>query len=190
MDGDECSTVTDWKFDFSKLPYWNNREKLWGVYDRFFEIPESDTLCCLYSIYEATMCSYVGFLAVLRNKENPQLILNSTINFCVNFSVNTEGKLIFLQPYLYDRIRNRIKCPILILDLDKKRFAFIRTDNRCSAYKVVEKKKAVFIIEADEYQRKHNKELKALHGKKIRTNWLKWNDMHSLDSLHNLIFGS
>lgn len=55
---------------------------------------------------------------------------------------------------------------------------------------MVEKTKTLFVIEADEYQRKHNKELKALHGKKIRINRLKWNDLHALSSLHDLIFGA
>ena len=190
MNGDERLTVTDWNYDFSSLPLWDNRKKLWGVFDQFFEIPQSDTLCCLYSIYEASMCSYLGFLAVLRNKEAPQLVLSSKINFCVNFSVNSEGNLIFLQPYLYDRATNQSKCPILILDIEKNRFSYVRTDNRCPGYKVVEQKKSVFIIEADEYQRRHNKELKALHGKKIRTSWLKWNDMRKLDFLRDLIFGA
>lgn len=181
-------TAVDWEFDFSSLPRWDNRNELWGVYDKFFEIPQSDTLCCLYSIYEATMCNYLGFLAVLRNKEEPRLVLNSTVNFCINFSVNSEGNLIFLQPYLHNWTTNQSQCPILILDIEKNQFAFLRTANRCPGYKVVQKNKSVFVIEADEYQRKHNKALKALHGKKIRINWLRWHEMYRLDSLGDLVF--
>lgn len=190
MNGDERLAVTDWKFDFSNLPYWDNRQNLCGVYDRFFEIPQSDALCCLYSIYEVSMCSYLGFFAILKHKDDPQLIWKSEINFRDNFCVNSEGNLIFLQPYLYDRNRNQSECPILILDIEKNRFSCLRTNNRSSGYKVVEKTKTLFVIEADEYQRKHNKELKALHGKKIRINWLKWNDLHALSSLPDLIFGT
>ena len=189
MNNDERFAVTDWKFDFSQLHHWNNRDQLRGIYDRFYEIPRSDTLCCLYSVYEASMCSYLGFLAILKNKEDPQLILNSEMNFCVNFSVNSEGNLIFLQPYLCDRSENQRKCPILILDIEKNRFSYLRTNNLCPGYKVVEKKKTLFVIEADEYQRKHNKDLKALHGRKIRTHLLRWHGMYELDSLHDLIFG-
>lgn len=179
---------TDWNYDFTSLPWWNNREELGGVYDRFYEIPQSDTLCCLYSIYEITMGNDLGFLAVLRNKETPELVLTSQINFAVHLSANSAGNLIFLHPYLYDKSTHQSKCPILILDIQRKRFSYVRTNNRCPGYKVIEKKKAVFTIEADEYQRKHNKELKALHGKKIRINWLKWHDLNQLDSLRDLIF--
>lgn len=186
---DKRLTTTGWNFDFSSLPLWDNRKVL-GVYDQFFEIPQSDTLCCLYSICEVSMCSYRGFLAVLRNRESPQLVLSSKVNFCVNFSVNSEGNLIFLQPHLYNCVTNQINCPILILDIEKNQFSYLRTDNCCPEYKVVEQEKSVFVIEADEYQRKHNKELQALHGMKIHTNGLKWTDMNKLDSLHNLIFGS
>ena len=43
------------------------------VYDEYFEIPQSDTLCCIYSIAEVSMCNYLGFLAILKNKEKPLL---------------------------------------------------------------------------------------------------------------------
>ena len=187
MYADPHFATTDWNYDFSSLPHWNNRDELWAVEDRFYEIPLSNTLCCLYSIYEVTMGNHLGFLALLQNKEEPRLLLSSRINFSVNFSANSEGNLLFLQPHLHDRATNQSQCPILILDIEKNRFSYIRTANRCPGYRVIEKKKPLFVIEADEYQRKNNKELKALHGKKIRTNWLKWHDMQKLEALGEMI---
>ena len=180
---------TGWEFDFTTLPQWDNRESLSGVFDRFFEIPQSDMLCCIYSIYEVAMGNCLGFLAVLKKKDKPELVLQSRVNFCINFSASSDGDLIFLQPYLCDRANNRSQCPVLILDLKKNCFSFLRTANRCPSYRVIQKKKSVFVIEADEYQRKNNKSLKALHGKKIRTKWLKWYDMDRLDNLRDMLFG-
>lgn len=180
---------TDWKYDFASLPHWDIRDRIPFVYDAFFELPQSDTLCCLYSIAEVSMLNYVGFLAILRNKDNPELVLNiaDEFDFCDNFSASADGNLIFLQPSLYDRSTNRYSRPVLILDIPNHRFSYLRTANYCPVYKVIQKKANVFMIEADERQRKAIPQLNALHGKKIRTRWLKWHDFSKLPSLRQMI---
>ena len=181
--------TTDWNYDFHSLPHWDNREKLHYVCDEYYEIPQSDTLCCLYSICEAGMLNYLGFLAILKNKKNPELVLNlyDQISFCVNFSASTDGNLVFLQPSIYDRLTNRCLRPVLILDLQNRRFSYIRTANYCPSYKVIQKKANVFVIEADELQLKNNRQLSALHGRKIRTRWLRWHKMDRLSELRQMI---
>ena len=181
--------TTDWEYDFASLPRWDNRERIPYVYDEYYALPQSDTLCCLYSICEASMLNYLGFLAILKNKENPELVLNiaEAFPFCVNFSASDDGNLLFLQPSIYDRDRNRCARPVLILDIQKNRFSYIKTANYCPEYKVVQKKANVFVIEADAYQRKHIKQLAALHGKKIRTRWLRWYAMNKLPALPQMI---
>lgn len=181
--------TTDWKYDFASLPRWDNRERFPCVYDEYYEISQSDTLCCLYSICEVGMLNYLGFLAILKNKEKPELVLNLTeeFTFCVNFSVSQDGTLIFLQPNIYDRTTNRCFRPVLILDIRNKRFSYLKMANHCPAYKVTQKKARVFVIEADEYQRNGIKQLAALHGKKIRTRWLRWHQMSKLSALPQMI---
>ena len=181
--------TSDWKYDFATLPRWDNREKFCGVYDEYYEIPQSDTLCCLYSIYEVSMLDYLGFLAILKNKDNPKLVLNITekMNFCVNFSASEDGNLIFLQPSIYDPVTNRCLRPVLILDIQKSRFAYIKTSNYCTDYQVLQKKPNVFVIEADEHQQKNNRHLAALHGRKIWTRWLRWHKMDKLSALPQMI---
>ena len=181
--------TTDWNYDFTSLPHWDDREKMPWVYDEYLEIPQSDTLCCLYSITEVSMMNYQGFLAILRNKENPKLILNVAegFTFCVNFLVSADGNLIFLQPSIYDRDTNRCIRPVLILDIRNHRFSYLKTNNYCPAYQVMQKKAHVFVIEADEQQRKGIKQLAALHGRKIRTRWLRWHGMDKLPMLPRMI---
>lgn len=181
--------TTHWKYDFASLPRWDNREKMQWVYDEYFEIPQSDTLCCLYAITEVSMLNDQGFLAILRKKENPELVLNIAegFTFCINFSVSANGNFIFLQPSIYDRNTNRCIRPILILDIQNNRFSYLRTANYCPAYKVIQKKAHVFEIEADERQRKEIQQLAALHGKKIRTRWLRWYGMEKLSALPQMI---
>lgn len=180
--------TTEWEFDFSSLPNWDNRETMW-VYDEYFELPQSDTLCCIYSICEVTMLNDLGFLAILRNKEAPELIVNVAkgCNFSINFSASDDGTILFLQPHIYDRSRNRSHRPILILDIENNRFSYLKTDNLCPAYRVIQKKENVFVIEADARQRKGNKHLAALHGKKIRIRWLRWYAMDKLPELPQMI---
>jgi len=181
--------TTDWKFDFSSLPRWDNRNQFSYVYDEFFEIPQSDTLCCIYSICEVGMCNYAGFLVILRNKENPELFLNITerFNFSDNISVNARGNLIFLQPSIYDKNSNTSKSPILIIDVSKKAFSYFATDNYNPCYKIVELNKNVFKIEADAYQKESDKGLKALSEKEIHIDRLRWYGLDMLNSLPELL---
>lgn len=181
--------TTDWKFDFASLPRWDNRERIFYVYDEFYEVPEKDMLVCLYSVAEVSMMNYEGFLAILRNKENPELVLNPTdICFCVNFSQSADGRFLFLQPSFYFRERG-YRRPVLILDMEKDRFALVRTRNSCPDYRVVEKKPNVFVIEADERSRKAIPALASLHGKVIRTKWKKWYPMGRLSRLRSMVEG-
>ena len=181
--------TTDWKFDFTVLPRWDNHSRSSWIRDEYFEIPQSDMLCCIYSIEEVSMMNDQGFLAILKNKEKPELVLNVAdgFSFCVNFSASDDGNLIFLQPSIYDRNTNRCHRPILVLDIRNNRFSFLRTKNYCPAYREVQKKANLFVVEADEQQRKGIRQLAFLHGKKIRTRWLRWFAMDELSALRRMV---
>lgn len=180
--------TTDWSFDFASLPRWDNREKVFYTFDEFYEISGKDMLCCLYCVAEVSMMNYEGFLAILRNKQKPELVLNATdISFCVNFSQSEDGRYLFLQPSIYFRETGHIRRPVLILDMEKNRFAFVKTRNYCPDYQVVERKPDVFVIEADERERKSIPALASLHGKVIRTKWKKWYPMERLGSLPQIL---
>ena len=182
-DDDHCAT--DWKFDFSSLPHWNNRNTIPFVYDKFYSIPQNDILCCIYSIAEVRTGWYTGFLAILKNKEHPELILNiaEDITFCDNFSVNERGDMLFLQPSIYNKANNTVNCPILIMDLTHKKFACYCTDNYNPCYKVIEISDTIFGIEADETQVKTNERLNALVKQKIDLHCLKWYDFSELNTV-------
>lgn len=169
-------TGTDWNFDFSSLPKYDTREKLPFVYDRFFEIAESDALCGIYSIVEASMLNYIGALILLKNKEEPRVLLNvfEEINFTDNFSRSKDGRYIFLQANIWDDTNQRIDRPIIIFDLLNELFAVYKTPNHNTTYEIVEIKKGVFQATADETQKKHDKQLRKLTRRKIRLKWQSW----------------
>ena len=178
---------TDWNFDFSSLQRWNNRETIHDIYDRFYEIPQNDALCCLYSITEARMGDYRGFLAILKNKEDPSVLVDigSGMNFCDNFAVSDDGNLIFLMPHIYDP-RYWIISPILLIDLKTNRFSYILTDNINPCYKIVQKSEGLFEVETFESQR-NDERLMAIHGMKIRPDQLNWYTLSKLPSLPNMV---
>ena len=111
--------TTDWKFDFTTLPGWDNRERIPYIYDAYYYVPDSDVLCCIYSITEVSMGNNVGFLAILKDKSNPTLILNisESFNFCNNFSASRNGRFLFLQPSVYDKSSRSLHRPVLIIDV-------------------------------------------------------------------------
>ena len=187
---DDSFKTTDWKFDFSTLPYWDNRDSVPWFYDKFYEIPQSDALCCIYSIIEASMCNYIGFLAILKNKAEPKLFLNIThgINFSDNFSVNEKGNLIFLRAQIYDKATNKAECPVLIIDIEKSLFSYLVTVNYNPCYKIIELGDGVFGVEADNYQKKNDRRLSIFSKQKIDTKCLEWHKLDDIGLLHKMIF--
>jgi len=182
--------TTDWEFDFSSMFDWELRERRWDVYDEFYELPQEDALCCIYSVTEASMMNYIGHFAILRNKKNPQLALNITnYAFQPGFSSSHDGSILFLQPQIYDSVSSRMLTPILILDIRKDRFSYLLYDNYNPCYQILQPDDTVFVVDADENQRKHDKGLKTIHGKTIKLNRLKWCDMDSVHNLREMIFG-
>lgn len=179
--------TTDWHFNFSSLQRWKNRETLHDIYDRFYEIPQNDALCCLYSITEARMGDYNGFLAILKNKEAPSVLVDigSGMNFCDNFAVSDDGNLIFLMPHIYDP-RYWIISPILVIDLKANRFSYILTDNINPCYRIVQKSEGLFEVEAFESQRSDAR-LMTIHGMKIRPDQLPWYPLRDLSSLPEMV---
>ena len=187
---EDRKTTTDWKFNFESLPRWENHNSAHYAYDEFFEIPQRDSLCCVYSICEASMMNYVGFLAILQNKENPKVVLNLTdnMNFCDNFSASNDGKLIFLQPSMYNDKTKQVKRPILILDIEKKKFAYVETNQWNPEYKVIEVAENVFRVEPDPVQAKSDVRLQVLSEKIIKVDEIKWYPWSKLNQLPKMIY--
>ena len=181
--------TTDWKYDFSSLPDWSRYRNGW-TFDEFYHAPQNDLLCCIYCINEVSPCNCVGLLAILKNQNDPRLVLNVTnFFFTLNFSASNDGKLLFLQPELYDRNANKPKCPVLLLDVERNAFAYVETENVNPCYTVVEKGDGVFRVEADASQRSDwDKRLAALCRTEIRPNDLHWHNMKKLPSLPKLLF--
>lgn len=162
-DGDRMQTC-DWKFDFSSLPRWENRDLIPFVHDEFVEIAQSDALCAVYSVAEGRMMDWWGFLAILKNKENPALLLNVTdVLFREWIFVNKGGNLIFLQ--------TNVQNSVLIVDVERELFARFDVRDRESKRpyrKIVEERGNVFRLDPDGKRR-------PLFGeRKIRVNRLKW----------------
>ena len=180
---------TDWKFDFSLLPRWDNRERIPFVYDEFFEIPQQNLLCCIYSVCEVSMCNPLGFLAVLRNKEKPELIVNITDNFvfCPQVSASLDGNLIFLWPSIYDKKTDYFARPLLILDLGNNRFSYFITHNFSPCCEIIEVDHGTFRIEADDYQRNADKRLEAISKMEIRIDQVNWYDLSQIRKLPKLL---
>jgi hypothetical protein len=131
---------------------------------------------------------YAGFLAILKNKEHPELMLNiaEDMTFCDKFSSNKNNDILFLQPSIYNKENNTVNCPILIVDLAQKKFACYSTDNYNPCYNVIEISDTIFGIEADKTQVKTDERLNALSKRKIDLTCLKWYDLSKLNNLNDI----
>lgn len=162
--------ASGWRFDFSALPRWDNRERSGWVFDEFHEIAQQDALVCLYSIDEVSMLNYQGFLAILRNKKNPQLVVNVArgYSFWKNFHASEDGRFVFLQACISGHR------PLVILDMEKCRFARVLLRNHRPFLKVEQNGDRVFTVEFQEYTRK------------IRIRWLRWYPFAQLERMHRM----
>ena len=132
-----------WQIDYSQLltPERNVHPHLF-LTDRLFESSNKNYCCLFYTVTEVSMGSYSGLMAIFENKEEPKLIMNpfnqwfhywgdSTVSF-------TEGLLIIRKP-AYNRIKKLNGCPFVVIDLNKKQFAFIDFDFDSIYYNVTRK---------------------------------------------------
>lgn len=185
----ENNRTTDWKFDFSSLPKWDVRERIPFVYDKFYHLSQSDTLCCIYSIAEVRMGWHQGFLAILKNKEKPELVLNinKKMSFSDNFSASKNGNLVFLLSHFADKTAGGIGSMILIIDIVSEKFSYLRINNYNPCYKIVELGDGVFGIESDEMQRITDKRLDGFSKTIIDLSCLDWLDFNEIDVLYERI---
>lgn len=175
--------TTDWKYDFSSLPGWDVRERIPFVYVKFYHLPQSDTLCCIYSIAEVRMGWHQGFLAVLENKEKPKLVLNinKKMSFSDNFSASKNGNFVFLLSHFTDKTAGGIGSIILIIDIISEKFSYLRINNYNPCYKIVELDDGVFGIESDEMQRITDKRLDGFSKITIDLCCLDWFYFNEID---------
>lgn len=80
-----------------------------------------------------------------------------------------------------------MKRPILIIDIEKNRFAYRDTNNLNPCYTVAELKDGVFRIDSDAYQTEQDTRLLALSREEIRTTRLKWRHLMELHALPQLM---
>ena len=123
--------IATWDCDFSSLPYWEDREHIPFIYDTFCEVPQSDALCCIYSIAEVSMGDYRGFLAIFKQKNAPRLYLNvTTVNFRDQMCANKEGNLLFLRPHIYEPEVKVVKEPVIVIDIQNDLFTYFDMENK------------------------------------------------------------
>ena len=143
---DSCN----WNYDFSSLPHWDNREIFPYTTDTYAESPTQDCLCLIYSIIEARMMDYRGFLAVLKNKSNPELLLNVTRYNIPDQKVAflSTGHVLIVQAYFINEKSDAYSAPFLILDLQNNRFSLVHSGrNSLSPYTIEEISQNTFVIQ-------------------------------------------
>ena len=172
--------ISGWNFDFTTLPYWNNRDSVYCE-DHLFESPNSEYACLIYSVTEVRMLSYYGFCAVFDNKENPSLILNiKYVNFEPYAYFSKDGELLFLKAtYRYG------KQFILVLNLKKKVFSVVHF---CAPlyYDILQKNDGVFEIVFDEKTMQSDSRAKQISDTCIKLKDMRWRSWKILEDGGNL----
>lgn len=161
--------LSGWEFDFAGLPNWDNRETFLDCKDYLIESPDAAYACLLYSVTEASMMNYIGFCAVLENKNAPSLLINIRyVNFEPYAKFSRDGRILFLKAHY--RYGKRF---ILILNVEKKTYAVAHF---CAPvwYEIQESDAATFEIVFDPKQAREDRRIARIKNTVIDLHTLKW----------------
>lgn len=179
---------TDWKYDFQTLPNWDRHS--WAyTFDLFVEISDVDKLLCVYSVVEASMLSYIGQLAILKNKQKPELVFccSQGIYFKPLIFRDKKSNYLFLVAHSYDKDTNTLKEPIIILDASTSTFAFFNPEGVGGFYNFVKKSENVYEFYHEGFTINRNTSKMPLI-KKINIKDLKWYSIDLLNELKQILF--
>lgn len=184
----EDKKITDWKYDFKSLPKWDLHSQNY-IYDFFIESKKSNTLFCVYSVNEARMMYYIGWLAILKNKEDPQLVITTKDNifFSPISYFDDDGDFLFLV-YRTNSHDEAYKEPVVIFDISKEKFAWFETSGLGGLYEIYKKSEDVFEIKHEGFtiNRKVSEEPEI---KEIHIGDLQWYPINQLNNLEDIVFG-
>ena len=174
--------LSGWEFDYTSLPHWDNHEKFAYCEDHVYESPDAKHACVLYSVIEARMMDYMGFCAILQNKDAPELLLNIPyVNFGQYAKFSKDSKLVFLKAiYRYG------KRFILVLNLQKRAYAVVHF---CAPvwYEIQESDDGTFHITFDPKQAKEDQRIQRIKNTLIdpsNLKWRKWKPLAEGGELH------
>ena len=135
--------ISGWNYNFEHLPYWDQRKIDPYAYDALYENKQLDIAVLIYSICEIRMCYYVGFLAIFKNKQKPELIMNITgwtfKDSPIVFSA--DGKFAFIH---FDWWSDG--WPILIFDFINYTFSYFYANTEGLNFTINELKKNEFSV--------------------------------------------
>jgi hypothetical protein len=145
--------ISSWEYDFPSLPHWDEHEKSPDVTDALFESPDGSFCILNYSILESEAANNLGYAAVLKNKQSPELVFCAeNLKFSdVNPFFAQASHTVALLAVVTEKSMNKDFDITLIIDLDKKRFAFApfyASDER-RLYPMTEEKGRLFLLIPD-----------------------------------------
>lgn len=179
---------TDWIYNFESLPKWYLHSQNY-IYDFFIESKKSNTLFCVYSVNEARMMYYIGWLAIFKNKENPQLVITTKDNifFSPISYFDDDGDFLFLV-YLTNYQGKEHKEPVVVFDISKERFALFETSGIGGFREIFKKSEDVFEIEHKGFTI-NRKLIEEPEIKEIHIGDLQWYPINRLNDLEEIVYG-
>jgi|AVFP01.1.fsa_nt_gi hypothetical protein len=140
-----------WEIDYKQLltPERNVHPHLFPT-DRLFENSNKDKCCLFYTVTEVSMGRYSGLLAIFEDKENPKLVTNpfdQWFHYWGDWTVTFSKDILIIRKPAYNRIRKLNGCPFVVIDLKRKKFAFIDFNFDSIYYKLTPTGDSLFKLE-------------------------------------------
>lgn len=162
--------IQSWELQPETLPYWDNHTAYPYCEDYLYESPDGNTAILIYSVIEARMSDYLGFCAIYRDQQTPELLLPiRSVNFTPFAQYSRDGNLVFLKACYRGGKRF-----LLVLDLQKKAYAVVHFAPPDLGYGIIEEPDGIFAVCFTEEQIHADGRLAELNRRAIDWRELKW----------------
>jgi len=187
---EETIETHGWKIDYSQLltPERNVHPYVF-LTDRLFESSDKNYCSLFYTVTELSMGSYSGLLAIFENKDEPKLVanpFNQWFHYCGDSTVTFSEGLLILRKPAYNIINKMNGCPFLVIDLNKKKFAFIDFEFDSIYYKLAQKDDFLLELELIDPKEIENTKLSNRNGETFNLNNLKYYSLELLNECFEL----
>ena len=143
----------EWKLRLSQIAAVDSQGFGGGpLRDIAFESPDGDKLALIHSVFESSMCAYVGMLAVFEDKQRPRLVFGRQPCWVyLNENVWLSNHLLVAIAAAADRALNLSWMPFLLCDLQRRAISVIPVVHAFSYALRKERNKIIIEDKADEY---------------------------------------
>ena len=174
--------IDGWEYDYTTLPYWENRATSKSCNDYLFESPNNEHSCLIYGVIKTEMENNIGFCSIFSQKDSPRLMLNlKYMNIASPAYFSKDGNFLFLKA-LY----RQVVCFVLAIDLRREMYSIIHFTPNDFSYSINENDAGFLEFQFDDPS-EYSADFQKIYRSELplsKMKWKKWTDLENGEDLN------